>query len=296
MLSWRGLIFGLLTGFLAGCASEPVRSTAWLDRFRNGAASGPDIIQMDVVLIERPLGDKYLNQGIWDAADELIALESKSALESNGFRIGQIGGMTPTDLQELLSSPRSCPNPRRVRRPIGKPLRLDLGPEMPVCQFQLQRDGAPVAVRLDQAQCALEVTPTRLPDGRIRFHFEPRVEHGQASLLPKPTADRSSWMVHSERPAERYAALGWEVTLAANEYALVGGRFDLPQTLGHQCFIRRDERSPVQRLLMIRAVCPAASPDEVAGLIADPVSLDQVPSLTRRTATAPNPTARGISP
>jgi hypothetical protein len=64
-------------------------------------------------------------------------------------------------------------------------------------------------------------------------------------------------MLQEQLPTESYAALGFEVTLAPNEYILVGGRFDKPETLGHQCFVRADETKPVQRLLVIRTSRPA---------------------------------------
>jgi hypothetical protein len=74
-------------------------------------------------------------------------------------------------------------------------------------------------------------------------------------MVPRPSVDRSgiySWMLQEQRPTETYAHLSWEVTLAPNEYVVVGGRLDQPQTLGHQFFIRGDEPNPVQRLLVIR--------------------------------------------
>jgi hypothetical protein len=42
------------------------------------------------------------------------------------------------------------------------------------------------------------------------------------------------------------------VSLEPNEYVVVGARSDRPGTLGHQAFVRRDEATPVQRLLVIR--------------------------------------------
>ncbi len=295
MRLWQGLIFGLLTGLLTGCASEPVRSTAWLDRFRHGAGpAGSDVIQLDITLLERPLGDKYLNTELWESVDETIALESKEALANNGFRTGQTGGITPPGLQELLSSPRSCPHPRRVQCHAGKSLTLDLGPERAVLRLQLQRDGAETPVTLEEAQCTLEVIPTLAADGRIRLHFEPQVQHGRVNLLPQPSADHTGWVLKSDRPTERYPAMSWEVTLAANEYVVVGGRLDLPQSLGHQSFLCRDERVPVQRLLVIRTGRSSAPADEPVGLMAPPDCVPRSPSLASQAAFTRS-TARGSS-
>src|SRR5436305_7184312 len=92
------LLLGLLAVPLLGCAADgPVRSTSWLERLRpfHGPV-GPDVVQMDVALLERPVGDPALNQGLWALADEqVIALEQKGVLEDNGFRVAQVGGITP---------------------------------------------------------------------------------------------------------------------------------------------------------------------------------------------------------
>ena len=53
-------------------------------------------------------------------------------------------------------------------------------------------------------------------------------------------------------PTERYAALGFEVTLAEAEYVAVGTRADRAHTFGGQCFAATAE-NPVQRLLVLRA-------------------------------------------
>src|SRR5262245_20577897 len=142
------LLLGLCFCLLVGCTTaQPImRTTTWLERFLTPAGpTGPDTVQMDVALLERPLGDAYVNNELWNSADEqVVALESKALVEDNGFRIGQIGGITPAGLQMLLTSEKSCAHPRRLRLHAGKATRLILGPDMPLCRFQNQRDGRAV--------------------------------------------------------------------------------------------------------------------------------------------------------
>jgi hypothetical protein len=259
MRQGQALLLGLLAGSLLGCASgQPVRTSTWLDRLLWPAGpAGPDVVQMDIALIERPLGDGYLNQELWVAADEqVVAAEKRAILEDNGFRIGQMGGITPVGLQTLLTSERSCANPRRIRTHAGRPAKVVLGPESALCQFSLHRGGDSSAVTLEKAQVTLEVVPTLTADGRTRLLFVPQVHHGESNLVPRPAADLSGWMLKEERPTERYGELAWEVTLAPNEYVIVGGRYDRLDTLGQQSFLRRDEPNPVQRLLVIRTGRP----------------------------------------
>ncbi len=265
MCHWRGLALGLLAVLLLGCTTtKPVRSTTWLDRFKRGVGpTGSDVVALDVAIIERPAGDRYLNDDLWTAADEQVVLmERRAILEDNGFRVGQVGGLTPAPLQELLSNKRSNPAPRHRELHAAKPVPLDLGPARPVCEFQVQRDGEPTTIRLEQAQCTLEVTPTLTADGRVKLTFVPQVVHGEATLMPRPAPDGSGWMLPQTRPTERYATMAWEVNVPPNDYVVIGTRYGQEQTLGHQCFVTADNAAAVQRLLVIRTSRAAPVSDE----------------------------------
>ena len=258
------LVLGLLAVPLVGCATGgPVGPTSWLEALRpfHGPV-GPDVVQMDVALLERPLGDPYLNQRIWALADEqVVALEGKGVLEDNGFRVGQVGGIIPEELKDLLFSERSNVNPRRLVFHADHPTVVKLGGAVPQCTFQVQQDGRALPVALEEAECTLEILPSLAKDGRVRLRFTPQVQYGRAALTRRPADDRSGWELKEERPTERYPALSWDVALAPNEYVLVGARFGAPETLGHQSFIRPDESTPVQRLLVIRTGRSATAPD-----------------------------------
>lgn len=290
------LLLGLLASALIGCAStEQTRKGNWLDKLlRPAGPTGPDAVQMDVALIERPVGDAYLNKELWLAADEqVVSLDNKATLQDNGFRIAQVGGITPAGLQALLTSDRSCANPRRLRMQTGKATKLVMGPEMADCPCKIFRDGEPIEMAWAKAQCTVEVVPTLTPDGRCRLRFVPQVFHGETSLLPRPAADMSGWILKEERPTERYEKLAWEVTLSPNEYVIVGGRYDRPGTLGQQFFIRPNEQPPVQRLLVIRT--NRASMDTDSSSITPNSEDGYVPELPPLASRAALTTARGSS-
>lgn len=258
---WRkkALVLGLLSGLVAGCVDvSAVRSPSWMGKWRMfQGPTGRDVVVMDVAILERPLGDHYINEDFWKHADEqAIALERKAMLADNGFRIGQVGGITPEGLQALLTSERSCARPRRLQLHAGNPTALPIGPPLPQCHFEIHQEEQQTPVTLENAQCVLTVVPSLTSDGRTRLHFTPEVQHGESQQQPRPLADRSGWEMNKERPAEKYPALGWEVTLAPNEYIVVGARYDRPQTLGHRCFVRKDTTPPVQQLLVIRTTRP----------------------------------------
>jgi hypothetical protein len=264
MRQGRVLLWWLLAVLLGGCAHGlPARSTSWFDRLKSlPVPTGPDVIHIDVVLLERPINDSYINQEVWMAADEqAIPLERKAVLEENGFRIGQIGGATPAELQSLLTSERSCVNPRHLFLRAGTAKVLGLGPELSQCRFQIARAGENSLVALDQAACNLRMLPTLTEKGQLRIQFTPEVEYGNQELAAQPAEDGSGLTLRPRQPTQSFPALSWEVLLAPNQYLIVGTYPDRPESLGYQCFLRRDEAAPVQRLLVMRAWRSGAAAD-----------------------------------
>jgi hypothetical protein len=276
----QALILGLLTGLLVGCASDrPARPISWLDRWRpfRGPAAA-DVIEVRVALVERPPDDPFINKELWGLADEqIVPLERKAVLEENGFRVGQVGGNTPAGLLSLLTSARSNVNPRCLYVHSGHPLPVALGPIALACTFRLQQDGELAKVTVEKAQCALNLVPSLTSDGRTRLQFTPQIHYGEKALVPRAAEDGSGFILQEEWPTKSYGCLAWEVTLAANQYVVVGARCDDPESLGYQCFLRRSESIPVQRLLVIRASrLNASSPSEILA-----ESSDDEPSPSR---------------
>lgn len=254
----RSLILLIVSGLVVGCVAPPQeRPASWLGRLRAPPTiTGANRVVMEAALIERPVGDPGINQELWGSIDEqVIPLERKGLITDNGFRIGIISGMPPPGLLTLLTSERSCPSPRRIIHQAGEDTSLLLGQTIEQCRFQLWSNGSAETIELEQAQGTLLVVPTLTADGRTQLKFTPQVQHGVGSPMPRPVADRSgtySWMRKEQRPLESFAGVEWEVTLAPNDYVVVGGAIDRPETLGHRFFIRADEPVPVQRLLVIR--------------------------------------------
>jgi hypothetical protein len=259
----RGRLGGLALLLLGGCCL-PGRPAGLVERFKPFIGpQGADAVALDVALVELPVGDRYLNAGLWEAADEqVVPLERKAVLEDNGFRIGVVGGIPPSAFQTLLASERTCPEPRRIQMRAGNARPLPLGEPRSQCCFELHQDGKVTPVALEQGQYVLQVTPALTPEGSVKLAFLPLVQHGAKALWALP--GEGGLPLQGQRPAETYPALGWEMTLAAGEYAVIGTRFEKAGTLGHVCFLNADGARPVQRLLAIRATrltAPGAVPD-----------------------------------
>src|SRR5438552_17273552 len=99
------LMLGLISGLPCGCISgQTVHKTAWLERmpFLQKLPQGEDLVVLYVALLEVPVGDRYINDELWGQVDEqVIGLERKPALEDNGLRVAQVGGIIPSKLQSL---------------------------------------------------------------------------------------------------------------------------------------------------------------------------------------------------
>jgi hypothetical protein len=141
----------------------------------------------------------------------------------------------------------------------------------------------------------LQVVPTFTENGKVRLQFTPQILHGER--VPNPTAapDGSGYILQWQQATATYQALAWEVTLAPNEYVVVGTRFDREECLGHLCFLRRDEPTPVQRLLVIRTSRPApgVEADDASETSAHSASASRSPPLAVQAALY---SVRGSSP
>src|SRR6516164_6238830 len=129
----------LLLGCAVGCTLPAhVRGPSWIDRLRAGTAVDPNTVLVETALIERPLGDSYINRELWQDTDELVVgLERREALQANGLRVGRLVGTPPAGFQTLLLSPRYCANPQHLVVPSGKQCSTYLGPVLAHCSVDL---------------------------------------------------------------------------------------------------------------------------------------------------------------
>jgi hypothetical protein len=250
----------LLCGCLGGCLSgDPAPSASWQQRVREGRGPlGPDGVLIGMVVIERPLGDSFLNEELWRWTDcEVAGLEKKAVLEENGFCVGQVIGINPDKLQSLLSCKRFWVGDRWQVLSAGGSTKMAISPVEPRCSFRLMTDAGPQFVELARAECVLQIEPTLTSEGRVKLKFTPSILYGDQS--PSYEAGPLGWSLQYKRESKAYEAVQWEVTLAADQFLVVGTRFDeeadesAPPTLGSQFFLRDNGRMWMQRLLVVRA-------------------------------------------
>jgi hypothetical protein len=278
MRRWLAMLVVLGCGAWAGCLSDRAdRSTVRSDGPPLAGLVGEDVVYLDVAVIERPLGDPFFNEELWTEADEqalradggeqAISLERKTELEKNGFRVGQVGGLLPpTKLQDLLLSRRSC-EAHRIQLHAGHETTIAVGPLRPRCSCRLSHDGEAVDAEFEQAQCRFEVVPSLTGDGRIQLRFTPHVTHGErkAAFVSQCEAGVLHWGRQDQQPEEVYNWLSWSVTVAPNEYVVIGTKQEQGKSLGEGFFVSDEEELAVQRLLVLRTAhvpTPSAPADE----------------------------------
>jgi hypothetical protein len=252
------VVLALCSGIFVGCFTPPTEHTAARYPSPFEGPTGDNVVLLLVALVERPVGDRAINEEIWELADEQgIDLEHKTVVYDNGFRVGQFGSQPPASLRDLIRSERSCANPRQIRLHAGNATTVVLGSTQSHSFFQLVKDADKTSVELDQAQCQLQIVPTLLPDGHTRLQITPVVKHGQPSVMPRAVQEPSGtlrWDMRVQQPLETYSNLGWQQTVDDSDYLIIGTRLDHTDTLGQLCFIQTDGEPPIQRLLVLRAM------------------------------------------
>lgn len=244
----------LVAAALPGCAeTAAVRPSEWVRQFRASQdLYRENAVRLDVALLETRPGDAFLNEELWNYADEQVVDVSRRVVsEGNGFRVGQLVGMPPGKFHQLITNERSC-TAKTWFIGSGQSTIRDLTPLPYDAKFTLHADGQKTAMSFEDAKVQLEVTGTLAKHGRTRLRFVPRIEHGEPIQQIRPAADRTGLTLQLERLNKTFPELAWEVTIAPNEYLVVGTHCDQRGTLGHSALVQEDESPPVQRLLVIR--------------------------------------------
>lgn len=210
---------------------------------------------LESVLLERPLGDKFLDRDIWAAALPLGSPETQVLLSENGLRAGVLSGTLPTKFQTLLESDAEALSGRGLTFANRKEEVLPTSGPHERCRFEVLADlaGKRAPVELAQARCGVLVRPEPLPGRRVRVTCEPQIQHGERREWLRPSADGTGFVKHEEVPLARFPTLAFDAPLARDEYLIIGCHADRPDALGAALFGVEANGHPRQRVLVIRA-------------------------------------------
>jgi hypothetical protein len=250
------ILTALLAANLSGCFLAHLDGGLWPSRGKAPEATpGPDMVFMDVPVLETPLTDRFVTDDLWTVADEQIQSMPpalRQALEENGLRVGLLRGRAPDGLMGLLTNKRSNPKPIKYQRRSGSPAAVPLGPRIDHCDFPLCQDGKSDPRAFEQALCQLQLLASLEADAKVRIQFTPQIEFQDPKKWSRLNP-AIALNVQSQRSTEPFTSLRWEAPLAANEWLVIGPRLDRPKSLGCRFLVTPNPEKPVQRLIAVRA-------------------------------------------
>ncbi len=212
-------------------------------------------LYVECVLLERPAGDEQLDRDLWASALPSLPPQISALLQENGLRVAVLSGTLPAAFQKLLDSESDTVNPHGLTFATRKEAVIPTADPHDPCEFEVLTDFASSRsrVKLSQPSAGVMVRPESRPDGRIKLWCEPQIQHGVHVETLRPTADGTGFVMQAEVPVASYSSLGFEVSLAPNDYLLIGWPASAAHTLGSVLFAVEANNLPRQRVLVIRA-------------------------------------------
>jgi|SRR5579883_100646 len=212
-------------------------------------------VYLESVLFERPLGDRFLDDGLWLNALPVGSPETRALLSENGLRVAVVAGSLPQQFQTLLESESEAINGRRLTFAMRKEEVLPTAGPHATCKFNLLTDlaGKRTPITLQQARCGILVRPQEMTDGRVKIVCEPQIQYGERQEWLRPSTDGTGFVKYEEVPLARYPALTFDTPLGRNEYLVIGWQANRLNTLGEALFGVETNTQLHQRVLVIRA-------------------------------------------
>jgi hypothetical protein len=247
----RGLVLLLIAwgSLLAGCESlfksAGISTTA---KKLPALQAPPGSMQLDVVYVERPVGDPLLGQKLWRHVDQVASIDAaaRGLLRHNGLRVGIVGANPPIALQRMLGLKSDFayePVAEQDKQLVGRHFFLVSGGETeiqisqpyPKCAVNLVSANSTEPLRFENAVCKFRVRATRLQDGWAQLEFVPQVQYGQEQQ--RYVVEDGGWRFQTGQQTETFFLHRFEVKLGTGDMAVVTAEDDSPGTLG-QLFFR----------------------------------------------------------
>lgn len=221
----------------------------------------PEVIVLEVVLIERPNHDPLLGKALWDELDEIASVdyETRLKLKRNGLRVGRSGANPPKALQKLLGeSPEIGTSDSDENRLSGQCVMVPSGGESQVTASEVRMlrnvlvvgENEDKTETLENARCVFRIRPHRLQDGWARIEFLPELHHGE--FTNRRTVTDEGWQWDTSQKIEKLYRHQFAVDLNVGEMVILtatdGPEFDL----GDNFFRGAGESKHLQRLLVVR--------------------------------------------
>jgi hypothetical protein len=239
----------------------------------------PNAIQLDIVYVERPIGDARLGDELWRSTDQIAAIDEKhrDTLRKNGFRVGVVGSNPPVALQQMLGLKSDFvyePLAEKAKNLVGHRSVISSGGQTEIqtspvyreCSIELPGTGETGRRSYTNVVCKYHITAERLQDGWAQLDFVPQIHYGDEQL--RRDVGDNGWKLQNKQRTATFFPQRFQVKLSVGEMALVTAD-DNPQGLlgeiffrGPQALAADSEDSPgeghiassptVQRILIVR--------------------------------------------
>ncbi|MGE3315867.1 MAG: hypothetical protein AB7O26_12205 [Planctomycetaceae bacterium] len=225
-------------------------------------ATPRDAMKIDIVLVERPLGDRLVGPTLWQEIDQVGVLpaETREQLREVGIRVGNAGSSPSPTLERLLdikSSPIDASS-EDSKNLVGRYRVLLPGAEDLIttnhfekCILEIPGRKGPMEREYENANGVFRVRVHKVQDGWARLDFEPEIHFGQSIMRPKFTKTGTSSMFSQE--VEPFLDRSFSVNLHVGEMVVITADGDNPRSLGSRCFYAgNDDDRVMQRVLVVR--------------------------------------------
>jgi len=222
-----------------------------------------DAMQIEIVFVERPVGDPLLGNRLWSDIDKLaVAGDELDSLKRLGLRVGN-AGMTPCPALEQMLELTGDPveKSESKTRPPVQTIFLSPSGESPIetnsrtkCTVDVPTLAGVKEKTYENFKSELRMTAHRLQDGWARLEFVPEIHFGVQRVRPIPSAAGSEWEPKDTQEVDSLMTQKFSVKLQVGEMVLIttdaAGK---PHSFGHQAFVKEDpQRDPIQRVLVVR--------------------------------------------
>lgn len=260
-IRFQGLITALLLTALTvgpGCAlwksDEPTASTSQSPL--KPVTPHIDAIELEVVYVERPIGDPLMGEALWSELDTISTLNPAvlTSLRRNGIRFGIASSDPPRNLTAVIGVEGGRYSGRRYSQRSGDAMTIDAWPVYPSCEVTINDGGSPRSKTYDQARCVFRVTPERLQDGWVRIEFVPEIHHGDMEMrrVPGDQDSQLKWQLTPSQLVDPLFGQRFVVDLNLGEMVVLSASGDDPKSVGHHFFRGGTTDNKLQRLLIVR--------------------------------------------
>jgi len=258
-------VLGILASFAivpgpSGCISnKPATAPGLLaQRLRpKPIPPGPNGLFMDVIHLERPFGDRELNEDLWVTADEeQLDLAKRQKLAEHGFRVAVLGGTLPTILKTLFGEEElGQMNGEHLMIQSGVPTQIQSGGLFESWLVEEKAMDENRIVPLTNATGSLRVVPRITPDREIDLAITPEIQHGDTRKQFVPgvgTSGGMDWSIQIGRQSRALGELSFNVRLRTGQFVLISCVAQ-GESHGVRFFSHKKEGQTMQRVVLVNA-------------------------------------------